>query len=250
MIQIIMPLAGEGMPFHERGQPFPKSLTQVRGHPLVEYAIKSVIPPEDHCFIFVIRPEHNEQFYLQDVLALLAPGCRCVFTNSPTAGALCTVLLAIDEINPEEPLIVANGDQYLPDGIDDALTTFRKNKWDVGVITFKAVHPRWSFIRMDEDGMVVETAEKRPISEHATVGHYYFRQAGMYLRAAKQSLLKNSRVNNQFYVCPTINELILEGCSVGHYQIPNSSFFPLGIPDDIDSFNRVFSSSPLDDETE
>lgn len=246
MMQILMPMAGSGRPFHEAGQKFPKPLIEVLGHPMAAYAIKSSRPAEDHRFIFVANAADRQDFHLDSVLKLLAPGCAIVQTERPTGGALCTAMLAVDHIDPDQPLLVCNGDQWLTGGVQAALADFRARDLDVGIVTFTAMHPRWSFVRLDEDDMVVETAEKDPISEHATVGVYYYRTGAMFLRAAEKSLMKNTLVNGQFFIVPSINQLILENARVGHFKIPNSDFHPLGVPEDVQRFLDHFQESPLD----
>src|SRR4051812_17146672 len=98
MIQILMPMGGSGKPFQEYGRGFPKSLVEVLGHPLVEYAVTSTMPNEPHRFIFVTSPEDSLRFHLNDVLRLLSPNCEIVGIPGPTGGALCTALLAVDKI--------------------------------------------------------------------------------------------------------------------------------------------------------
>jgi len=100
-------------------------------------------------------------------------------------------------------------------------------------------------VALDAEGMVVETAEKKPISNLATVGVYYYRKAALFIRAAEQTLRKNVMVNGQFFIVPSINQLILEGARVGHHRIENDDFFPLGIPEDVSRFTETFKSSPL-----
>jgi dTDP-glucose pyrophosphorylase len=239
-------MGGSGRPFEEYSKSFPKTLIEIHGHPLIEYAIHSSKPDEDHRFIFVIRADDAQLYHLDDVLNLLAPGCEMIFSRGMTGGALCTALLAVDKIDPELPLLISNNDQYLKIRIDAALADFRRRDLDVGILTFSAVHPRWSFARLAEDGMVIETAEKRPISNHATCGLYYYRTASSFLSSARKSLLKNNVTNNQFYICPAINELILSGHRVGVFPVPNELFIPLGTPDDVDRFKQSINRSPLD----
>ncbi len=231
-----MPMAGAAEPFTVTGQAFPKPLIEIEGKPLVEYAIMSARPEGERSFVFVVNSDDVKRFHLDSVLRLLEPTCRIVQAHRPTAGALCTALSAVDELDPSLPLLICNGDQYLECGVTPALNSFARDRLDVGIITFTAVHPRWSFIRVDENDMVVETAEKRPLSSRATVGIYYYRRAELFIGAAERSLLKNARYANQFYICPSINENILAGERVGFFAIDNADFHPLGAPGDVEVF--------------
>ncbi len=77
-------------------------------------------------------------------------------------------------------------------------------------MTFEASHPKWSYARVDETGKVLETVEKKVISNHATVGLYYFKKGKEFVEAAQSMIHKNIRYNNEFYICPTYNELLLK----------------------------------------
>ncbi|MFN3076132.1 MAG: glycosyltransferase family 2 protein [Alphaproteobacteria bacterium] len=246
MMQILMPIAGSARPFAEVGQPFPKPLIEVLGYPMVAYAIQSSRPAEPHRFLFVVNAQDRARFRLDSVLRQLTPGCIVVQTEQETAGALCTALLAIDHLDDDQPLLLCNGDQWLSCGVTGAIADFRARDLDVGIITFTAVHPRWSFVRLDDEGLVCETAEKDVISDLATVGVYYYRKANLFVRAASQAILKNTRVRGSFFTVPSINQLILEGYRVGHHHIPISAFHPLGIPEDVQHFLSQFSTSPLE----
>lgn len=245
MIQTLMPMAGAGTPFLHEDAYFPKALTEIHGHPLVEYAVASSTSAREQRFIFVISELESRRFHLDDVLRLIRPDCQIVESRGKTGGALCSAMLAVDQLDPDLPLLVCNGDQFLTQGVDAALDAFEKADLDVGIITFPATHPRWSFARLGEDGLVERTAEKRPISTHATVGVYYYRTASFFLRAGAQALLKNNAYDDQFYICPSINELILEGRRVGIHEIDAEDFRPLGTPDDVVRFRTLYSASPL-----
>lgn len=245
MITVLMPAAGGARPFSDAGGHFPKSLVEVLGQPLIAYAIASSRPAEPHRHVFVVSAGDVERYQLGSTLRLLAPGCVLRQTDQPTAGALCTALLAVDDLPADEPLLLCNADQWLRHGIDAALADFRARDLDVGIVTFTARHPRWSFVAVDEAGLVTETAEKRPISDLATVGVYYYRRASLFVRSAEQTLRKHVTVNGQFFVVPSINQLILEGARVGHHRIEATDFFPLGIPEDVERFVAAFARSPL-----
>ena len=82
---------------------------------------------------------------------------------------------------------------------------------DGGMLTFEATHPKWSFAKLGEDGFVCEVAEKKPISNIATVGVYYWTKGSDYVKYTEQMINKNIRTNNEFYVCPVFNEAIQDG---------------------------------------
>jgi dTDP-glucose pyrophosphorylase len=147
-----------------------------------------------------------------------------------TAGAACTALLAIEHINNDQPLVIMNGDQIIETNLAAALTDFQYRNLDGGIIVFEAVHPRWSYVRCNVEGFVVETAEKRPISKLATAGFYYFARGQDFVNATFEMIKKDDRVGDKFYVCPAYNQMLLKQAKVGIYKIPREAYHSLATP--------------------
>jgi dTDP-glucose pyrophosphorylase len=105
---------------------------------------------------------------------------------------------------------------------------------DGGIVTFKAIHPKWSFAKINEQGYVTEVAEKNPISDNATVGFYYWKHGFEFVKYAEQMIVNNTRVNNEFYVCPVFNEAIADKKKIKAFNI--DKLFGLGTPEDLRYF--------------
>ena len=105
---------------------------------------------------------------------------------------------------------------------------------DGGIVTFKSTHPKWSFVKINEQGYVTDVAEKNPISDIATVGIYYWKHGSDYVKYAEQMIQKNIRVNNEFYVCPVFNQAILDNKKIKTFDI--SKMWGLGTPEDLQLF--------------
>jgi dTDP-glucose pyrophosphorylase len=185
-------------------------------------------------YIFIVQKEHYEKYNLETVLNLIQPGCTIIQTEGVTQGAACTTLLAKDYINNDNPLIIANSDQYIEWDSNNTLYAFTTEGIDGGIITFKSTHPKWSYAKLDEKGFVYEVAEKQPISDNATVGVYYWKQGKSYVDSAEKMIDKNIRVNNEFYVCPVFNQLIQQGGKVRIKEI--KKMWGLGTPEDLHHF--------------
>jgi dTDP-glucose pyrophosphorylase len=112
----------------------------------------------------------------------------------------------------------------------------RKLNAEGGILTFKSDNPKWSYASCNYDNLVKEVAEKDPISEHATVGIYYFKHGKDFVKYAKQMIDKDITTNDEFYVCPVFNEMIQGGKLVHIYPIENSIMHGLGTPEDLETF--------------
>ena len=156
-----------------------------------------------------------------------------------TEGAACTTLLSKDIINNDKPLLIANSDQYVDWDTSEFLYKMQEQDVDAGILTFKSTHPKWSFVKVGDNGSVTEVAEKNPISDIATVGIYYWKKGSDYVKYTEQMIEKNIRHNNEFYVCPAFNEAIEDGKVVKTFGIEN--MWGLGTPEDLDFFlkNKV-----------
>lgn len=239
MLTIVVPLGGQGKAFAERGYTFPKPLIEINGRPMIELVVRCITPREPHRFVFICQAEHLERYALGDVLSLIAPGCRIVKMAESTGGALCSILLAIEHIDLEDELIIANGDQYIEVPIDSLIHQARQGQADGCLMTFPSTHPKWSYVKLNEAGEVVGVAEKHPISKHATVGLYYFRRGQEFLEAAERMIVKGSRTSGEFYVAPVYNELILEGKRMTILPISREKMHGLGTPEDVEEFSKL-----------
>ncbi len=239
MLNIVIPMAGRGSRFQEAGYTFPKPLIDVNGKTMIEVVIDNLRPTCDYRFTFICQREHYEKYDLYHILQNATKNkFEVVQINGITEGAACTVLTAAQYIDNDDDLFIANSDQFIDIKIDDFIEAGRKDKKDGLIMIFKASHPKWSYARVDESGKVMEVAEKKLISDKATVGIYYFSKGSDFVRGAKQMIEQNIRTNNEFYVCPVYNELILEDKNIYIYDIPAEKMHGMGTPEDLNAFSE------------
>ncbi|NBT88533.1 MAG: HAD family hydrolase [Flavobacteriaceae bacterium] len=231
-MNVLIPMAGAGSRFEQAGYTFPKPLIDVNGKPMIQRVVDNLNIDARH--IFIVQKSHYEKYALKHMLNLIAPNCEIVQVEGMTEGAACTTLLAKEFIDNDEPLVLANSDQYVEWDSNQFMYSAMADDIDGSILTFEATHPKWSYARLNDDGFVVEVAEKKPISKHATVGVYFWRRGSDYVRSAESMINKNIRVNNEFYVCPVYNEALLDGARVKTFHI--DKMWGLGTPEDLDVF--------------
>jgi len=236
-MNVLIPMAGAGSRFAQAGYTFPKPLIEVNGKPMIQVVVENLNIEANYTFI--VQEEHYEKYSLQYLLNLIAPNCNIVKVNGITEGAACTTLLAKEFINSKDPLVIANSDQFVEWNSNECLYAFSADGIDAGIVTFEASHPKWSYARIGSDGFVSEVAEKKPISNEATVGIYFWKKGSDYVRYAEQMIEKNIRTNNEFYVCPVFNEAIQEGKRVRVKRI--EKMWGIGTPEDLDYFLKNYS---------
>jgi HAD superfamily hydrolase (TIGR01509 family) len=235
-MNVLIPMAGAGSRFQQMGYTFPKPLIEVKGQPMIQMVVENL--NIDANFIFVVQKEHREKYNLDTLLKLLSPNCKVVEVDGLTEGAACTALLAKEYIDTDAPLFFANSDQFVEWDSNEFFYKMNETDADGGIVTFKATHPKWSFAKVNEMGVVVEVAEKNPISNTATVGFYYWKKGSDFVKYAEQMIEDNVRINNEFYVCPVFNQAIADGKIIRTYDVPQ--MWGTGTPEDLKYFEENY----------
>ena len=231
-LNVLIPMAGRGSRFSEKGYVFPKPLIEINGKPMIQIVVENINIEAN--YIFIVLQEHIEKYNIDKMLKLIVPNCTIVVTDGITEGAASTTLLAKQFINNDNPLVIANSDQYIEWNPREAMYNFTSKDIDGGILTFNSTHPKWSYAKTDDNGNVTEVAEKNPISTHATVGIYYWKAGKNYVTSAEEMIEKNIRVNNEFYVCPVYNQAIQKSQKIIIEEI--NEMWGIGTPEDLDTF--------------
>jgi len=230
-IKLIMPMAGTGTRFVEAGYTEPKPLIKIKGVPMFQYAETQIGINFDER-IFIVRKDHN----IADTIKSLYPTATTtvIELDEDTEGTACTLLKAKSLFTEDDSVFVANCDQsvvwdrklakqIVKSVADGAIATFINDEKD----------PKWSFAK-EVNGIITEVAEKNPISNKATVGYYWWRDATQMFRNIEQMIKANDRVNGEFYTCPVFNYTIKEGSTI--FDIPVMTMKGLGTPEDLESY--------------
>ena len=229
-MNVLIPMAGAGSRFQEQGYDLPKPMIDVCGKPMIQRVVESLSSKKlDINFIFVAQREHLElgmKEFLQDKGEI-------VTINEMTEGAACTTLLAEKFIDNEEELVIANCDQYLQWSFYDFISYSRL--YDGCLVTFNSTNPHHSYVKTKKS-LVKEVAEKIVISDKASAGIYYFKTGNEYVKSAKSMIDKNIRTNNEFYICPVYNELLINDARVSTYECDVHNKHMLGTPEEL----RIF----------
>jgi len=233
-LNVLIPMAGAGSRFEKAGYTFPKPLIDVNGKPMIQVVVDNL--NLDANFIYVVQKSHRQKYNLDTLLNLITPNCTIIEVDGLTEGAACTALMAKDLINNDNPLFFANSDQYVEWNSNEFMYKMQETNFDGGIVTFKSTHPKWSFVKLDENNFASMVAEKNPISDLATVGYYFWKNGSDFVKYAEQMINNNIRVNNEFYVCPVFNEAINDGKKIITFNA--SKMWGIGTPEDLDLFLR------------
>jgi dTDP-glucose pyrophosphorylase len=225
-MNLVIPIASNSKFFSIEEYGYPKPLIEIMGKPMIQHVIENLT--QDMPFkkiTFIVKQNECDKYHLDNTLTLLSPiKPKILKLRSDTQGALCSVLLAIEHINDADQLVIANADQIFNGGIAKYLKQFAGSNLDAACLTFNSVHPRWSYVRVDENNQVVETAEKRPISKHAIAGLYMYKKGSDFVEYSMDSIKYGSSVDGKYFISPVFNEYVLANKRVGHFEISNDRY--------------------------
>jgi dTDP-glucose pyrophosphorylase len=235
-LSVIIPAAGEGSRFARAGWKKPKPFIDVDGRPLLGHVIENVVPHRANATL-ILRKSHI-QAQPSIVKNLETAGANILPIENLTEGTACTVLLARKVFDNDGPMMVANSDQLVDFNVSDFLADCINRGLDGSILVFQdpSRDPKWSFAKVDGQGLVTEVAEKKPISDLATVGIYLFTRGCDFVSAAADMFAANDRVNGEFYTCPVYNYMIANGARIGVYEVAMDAMCGLGTPEDLIEF--------------
>lgn len=227
-------MAGLGKRLEQSGYREPKPLVKVLNKMIVQWAIKTL--PLEGNFIFCCKKEHIEKYGLDKKLKNILPDCSIISVNYNTRGTAETVLEARHLIDNEDELIISDSDHYIRWDIEQFTKNVRNQNVDACVFVFpnEQSSRHLSYVKLDEEGFVVESAEKIPISKVAVAGIHYYKKGSDFVKYATKMISKNIRFNNEFYVTPVYNEFVSEGKKIITYPIIKK--WALGSPEEIQYF--------------
>ena len=225
-MNIIVPLMNLGL-LNYSGYTQPVLLIEERGYPLINYLINNLrLINGDKNYVFIVSTRDCTEHKIDKIIKIILPEAKIKILNDKTKGAPCSILMAIDMIDKSAATIIVNGDQYFDLSLNENLNQFIDLNSDAGVLTFEAIHPRWSYVICDKNSNeVIQAEEKKPISKNAIAGFYYFKNFELFFQGSLEAILDESYTNDQLYTSAILNKIILQNKKVHALKIDNSKYF-------------------------
>lgn len=239
-MEIVITMAGLGSRFKKAGYTVPKYMIEAKGKTLFEWSMESLEGyGYDNNYYFIVRQEdHAADFIKNACLKLGIASYRLIELDHTTDGQATTALLASDHWNREDPLLIYNIDTYVEAGQMHTLQL----KGDGFIPCFPAPGDHWSFVKTDALGNAIQVVEKERISDHCTLGAYYFKSCALYetlyhefYEEGRASALTGA-AGRERYVAPLYNYLIEKGGVVGICDVDPKKVHVLGTPEELQVF--------------
>ena len=228
---IIIPMAGRGQRWIDAGYTFPKPLIEIKNKPMIELVLENININGN--YIFICLKEHIEKFSLDTVLKNLKPDCKIISIDKVTEGAAATILESKSLINNDEPVIIANCDQWIDWSSSRFIDFINKKNPEGALVTYTSTHPRNSFVKINEENQVVESAEKKPISNIANAGIFYVKSGKNMIEAIEKMINQEIRTNNEFFLSTAFNEFNFEKSKIMTYHVDELK--SMGTPEELEN---------------
>ena len=241
-MKIILPMAGTGNRFVERGYSHPKPLIMVNGKRIIEYILDMFSPNDE--FVFICNDIHLKTTNMKEILLQLRPNSKIVSMPQHKLGPVYTVKAAFEYIKDNEEVIVSYCDNPYIWDYNNFVKHITHNKLDGCILTHTGFHPhtlsstKMAFIK-EKNGLLEEIKEKEcytnnPMNEHASTGVYYFRKGADIKKYFNEMIKRDINYKGEYYVTLVYNLLVEDGLRVGYYDTPYVTVF--GTPEEVENF--------------
>ncbi len=240
-MNIIITMAGRGKRFWDVGFDIPKYQIKAGDRTLFSWSLLSLknFMKIENTFIFIARKEDDAGEFIKKECELMAiDNYRLVEVEMTTDGQATTVLYAKDEIqNRENSILIYNIDTHVS---PDFLSPDSIQKGDGWIPCFPGKGKHWSFAKLNQNGRVVEVREKQRISDHATIGLYWFSSYALYRQIYDEYYSDHTQVEQgEKFIAPLYNQLIKDEKTVYIHEVPLSAVHCLGTPEELDTFQKI-----------
>ena len=233
---VIITMAGLGSRFRKAGYNCPKYMIEAKGKTLFDWSMDSLVGYNKNVskYIFVVRKEDDSEKFIREHMANYGiSNIEIVGIDYLTDGQATTCMLAIPYCNPDEDIMVYNIDTY----VEPNEMKYEDISGDGHIPCFHADGDHWSFVKLDENGNVIEVREKQRISENCTLGAYYFKSARLYKKLYEEYYADGSNMErNEKYIAPLYNYMIEKGLKVTIGLVDAERAHALGTPEELDNF--------------
>jgi CTP:molybdopterin cytidylyltransferase MocA len=231
-VQVAVTAAGDSREaFISAGFGAPKSLVEVDGRPVICRAIESYALCRELTCV-ALNSQEDEEWGISDCVVREFPQISTVRVPTGARGALVSALFAIEDFDPDLPLVIAAGDSEVIGGIGGHVAELINQGADAGTIAFQSSQPRYSYLAVNSAQDIIQVSEKHIIGPWATTGVFYFRSTKLFYEAAKWCLTNNAQLRGVFYVSSALNYVVSVAGRVRFMPIDSAAYRPWSLPAD------------------
>jgi len=236
ILNVVVPMAGEGKRFQKAGITTSKPLIPVNGAPMFYESLKSleVLPQGSLNYIFVVLKKSSDYQDLTKAIKDFDESAIIVALDNPTHGSAESVMQTESFLDTSLPLLILDCDirfysrEYL-ELLSDPLQTL----CDGALLSFQSSDPRFSYLQ-SRDEIVTKTVEKNAISNDAIIGAYYFAKSKFFFDSCRDLLeIELSDSFPEYYISGVYNLLIAGSYKVSKFSGKMDCF---GTPEELEVY--------------
>lgn len=237
-IEIVITMGGLGLRFRKAGYNVPKYMIEAKGKTLFEWSLLSLEGYKNRAkkYIFIaLKDDDNnvEEFIKEKCHSLKIDNFEVIILDHLTDGQATTAMKAEKYWDSDDGLLIYNIDTYVEPYEMNACEL----KGDGFIPCFTAEGDHWSFVRLDNLGHVVEIKEKQRISDHCTLGAYYFRTCALYKQIYQEYYVNSENISRkEKYVAPLYDYLLSKGGKIYISDVSADKVHVLGTPEELEAF--------------
>jgi len=227
-------MAGSGERFKEITN-LPKYKLKIRGKSMFEWAMLSLSSFFDEYFIFIsLKKDSSKKFIEKNCKKIGISKFSIIELESLTRGQAETAFRAEPYLEKDDEIIIYNIDTYVKKGKIKKCQI----KGDGWIPYFNSPGEHWSFVKHDSGFRVYKISEKLKISNHASIGLYYFKNFKIfkeaYLNYYRKTKLK------EHYVAPIYSVLIDKEKKIYSTKLKKEYVYVLGTPQEVKKFEKKY----------
>lgn len=159
-----------------------------------------------------------------------------------TRGALITLAMCLEELDPNLPIVVASVDGLVPNCVAEFSHYMHHNGFDGGAMTIQSDNADLSYV-VESGGTPIEFAEKRIVSNLATTGIFYFSNLDLILKSIEWVLVSKTDLGGRYYISSALNRLVFDDKKVGLFAVDSDTYFRFSIPSEYLDAKKAYERS-------
>lgn len=235
-LHLVMPMGGKGSRFSKYGYEFPKPLLEINGKPFFYWATQSIAKFIDlQDIVFVVLKEHVENYEIDKKIKEYYSNAIIHVIPEVLNGAVLTCMEGMKEIKDDYPVLFNDCDHiFRCSAFEEFVNSDQLEGVDGALLTFLSDSPKYSFLRLNEEGNVTETVEKEVISDQAICGCYYFANKEVFIQTSERYLKQCNY--QEFFVSGVYNIMAEEGKIIKPFQ--TDFHVPFGVPEEYEEAKK------------
>ena len=163
------------------------------------------------------------------------PNAKIQIINNVLNGAVFTCLEGIKLIDNDDPILFNDCDHaFLSETFYKYCMEHNFNDIDGALLTFYSNEAKYSYVALDEKNNVIETMEKKVISDKAICGAYYFKNKKIFKTAVEKYL--GNCIYDEYFISGVYNIMIKNKLLIKYF--PTDLHISFGTPEEYEDSKK------------